>query len=295
MRVIDTAFQARLLKDALTTCLCWRLTRKDGFQLGGTDHDRPLVLNGINCLPSRGFSSGVFSSSLGLQPDQASLEGALASDAITESDIQKGLWDGARFDAYRVDWTDPSLHVHLWAGRLSKITRGKSGFEAELVSFKADLERSIGRVYARKCDAAIGDTRCSVDLTLPAFLGYGTVTQILGDEKVRAVGLSGFNEDWFKAGALIWISGANNGAKALVISHQVNGSDIDITFSGALDSPIQIGDNFDITAGCDKAFETCKAKFANPHNFRGFPHLPGNDAILQGPLGQGRDDGGSRQ
>lgn len=35
-----------------------------------------------------------------------------------------------------------------------------------------------------------------------------------------------------------------------------------------------------ITAGCDKQFATCQAKFANAVNFRGFPHMPGNDYIL---------------
>ena len=38
------------------------------------------------------------------------------------------------------------------------------------------------------------------------------------------------------------------------------------------------GDAFTVKAGCDKAFSTCKAKFANDLNFQGFPHLPGNDA-----------------
>ena len=40
------------------------------------------------------------------------------------------------------------------------------------------------------------------------------------------------------------------------------------------------GDTFTITAGCDKQFATCGAKFANAVNFRGFPHMPGNDYIL---------------
>ena len=40
----------------------------------------------------------------------------------------------------------------------------------------------------------------------------------------------------------------------------------------------QAGDSFTIVAGCDKRFGTCKAKFANRENFRGFPHLPGNDS-----------------
>jgi uncharacterized phage protein (TIGR02218 family) len=35
-----------------------------------------------------------------------------------------------------------------------------------------------------------------------------------------------------------------------------------------------------VTAGCDKRFETCRTKFANAVNFRGFPHLPGNDFVV---------------
>ena len=39
------------------------------------------------------------------------------------------------------------------------------------------------------------------------------------------------------------------------------------------------GQAFTITAGCDKHLDTCKAKFANVVNFRGFPHMPGNDFV----------------
>jgi len=43
---------------------------------------------------------------------------------------------------------------------------------------------------------------------------------------------------------------------------------------------MQPGDTFTLTAGCDKRFETCRAKFANALNFRGFPHMPGNDFVV---------------
>jgi uncharacterized phage protein (TIGR02218 family) len=36
---------------------------------------------------------------------------------------------------------------------------------------------------------------------------------------------------------------------------------------------------FTVTAGCDKTHHTCRAKFANIINFRGFPHMPGNDFL----------------
>lgn len=34
---------------------------------------------------------------------------------------------------------------------------------------------------------------------------------------------------------------------------------------------------------CDKRFATCRDTFANAENFRGFPHMPGNDAVISGP------------
>ena len=45
--------------------------------------------------------------------------------------------------------------------------------------------------------------------------------------------------------------------------------------------PAEIGNTFDIFAGCDKRFETCQVKFANAANFRGFPHIPGHDTIIR--------------
>ena len=42
---------------------------------------------------------------------------------------------------------------------------------------------------------------------------------------------------------------------------------------------------------CDKRFETCRDVFSNTLNFRGFPHMPGPDAVLAGPAQSGNDGG----
>ena len=58
---------------------------------------------------------------------------------------------------------------------------------------------------------------------------------------------------------------------------------------------VAAGDGFTIRAGCDKQFATCKAKFGNGANFRGFPHMPGNDFVTTFASREGQDnDGGSR-
>ena len=37
---------------------------------------------------------------------------------------------------------------------------------------------------------------------------------------------------------------------------------------------------------CDQRLATCIERFSNVENFRGFPHLPGNDFILAGPAAE---------
>ncbi|HPZ49416.1 MAG TPA: phage BR0599 family protein, partial [Propionibacteriaceae bacterium] len=47
------------------------------------------------------------------------------------------------------------------------------------------------------------------------------------------------------------------------------------------DGVVAEGDGFIARAGCDKRTATCSTKFANVANFRGFPNIPGQDAVLR--------------
>ena len=94
-----------------------------------------------------------------------------------------------------------------------------------------------------------------------------------------ASGLDSFDAGWFTGGILSWVSGANSGTIARVLRH--GGGQIELAVTTRLAT--EVGDAFLLSAGCDKSFATCGAKFANRINFRGFPHMPGADAILAGP------------
>jgi len=75
------------------------------------------------------------------------------------------------------------------------------------------------------------------------------------------------------------MSGANEGHAVEVKSHRNEDDVATISLWQTPPNPVSAEDNFVVTAGCDKRFETCRAKFANVLNFRGFPHLPGNDFV----------------
>lgn len=49
----------------------------------------------------------------------------------------------------------------------------------------------------------------------------------------------------------------------------------------------------DFALGCDRQLGTCRDRFGNVANFRGFPHIPGNDFVLKYPRSGEALDGGA--
>ena len=80
-------------------------------------------------------------------------------------------------------------------------------------------------------------------------------------------------------GLLTWTAGANTGL-AMEVKAASAGA---ITLALPMPYDIAAGDSYSVTAGCDKNLSTCRDSFANTVNFRGFPHIPGTDAVLAYP------------
>jgi uncharacterized phage protein (TIGR02218 family) len=99
-----------------------------------------------------------------------------------------------------------------------------------------------------------------------------------------ASGLDGFADALFSLGRLTWSSGTNNGLAVEIKEHRLVAGHARLTLWQAMPEAIAIGDAFTVTAGCDKSFATCRARFANTDNFRGFPQIPGNDFLLASPV-----------
>jgi uncharacterized phage protein (TIGR02218 family) len=155
------------------------------------------------------------------------------------------------------------------------------------------LAQESGRLYTATCSADLGDKRCGVDLSSPAYRGSGAVTAVLAVSSFAASGLDDYAAGWFTAGRLTFTSGANTGLSVEVKAHR-NAGGVSFDLWQAMPQAISEGDAFVVTAGCDKSFATCHARFANAVNFRGFPHIPGNDFVIRYPLpGEPGNDGGS--
>jgi uncharacterized phage protein (TIGR02218 family) len=159
------------------------------------------------------------------------------------------------------------------------VRRAGSAFTAEVRGLAHYLQQPKGRLYQFTCDADVGDGRCAVDLDLPAYRGEGTIAAVLSERRFRASGLDAFADQWFARGLLRFTSGAADGQAVEVKAHGTSGGIVTLELWAGVRGPLEVGQTFVVTAGCDKHLATCKAKFANAANFRGFPHMPGNDFV----------------
>ena len=290
MKTLPDGLQAHLDGGATTLCWCWKLTRRDGLVQGFTDHDRALMFDGVTYDAVSGFGASQIESGLGLAVDNLTLAGALSSATLNETDLAAGLYDDAGIEIWRVNWTDPGQRVLMRAGTLGEVTRNDSAFQAEIRGLAQALNQPVGRVFGHLCDADLGDGRCGVTLTASS----GAVAAVYDNRRFSVSGLGAFASGWFDGGRLAFTDGANAGSAMEVKRHAAAGGIVTIELWQTMSQTVAPDDAFTLTPGCDKQFATCKNRFSNAVNFRGFPFMPGNDAVVAAPAAGQPMDGGSR-
>lgn len=291
MRVLPSTLTDSLESGVTTLARCWVVRRTDGVRLGFTDHDNDLAFDGVVFRAGSGLTGSAVERATGMRADSQSISGALQSEAIDEEEITRGLYDSAEVQLWLVDWQNPASRVRLATGRIGEIRRSKTAFEAEILGLSEQLDQPAGRAYIRRCDLRLGEPLCGVNTAQPLFRGTGTVSTLTGTSRFVATGLSGYIATWFSEGSLTWTTGGNTGVVSEVKTH-LNANGI-ATLDLWLAPPVEIlpGDQFEVTAGCDKRCDTCRVKFNNLINFRGFPHMPGDDWVAGYRSGGGHDGG----
>jgi uncharacterized phage protein (TIGR02218 family) len=281
MKILDAGLQVHLDSGVTTLCWCWRLVRRDGTVQGFTDHDRDVTFAGVTYEAASGFTSSDIRDAVGLSVDNLDVSGALSSEALSEADLTAGHYDDARVEIYRVNWQEPEQRVLMRAGSLGEVRRSGTAFTAEVRGLAHYLQQPSGRLFQMTCDADLGDRRCGVNLDDPAYRASGTVLAAATDRRLTATGLATFSHDFFTRGLLTITSGDQTGARREVKTHTNRNGVAGLELWTALPAPLPPGVTFEITAGCDKRLATCRNRFANTVNFRGFPTMPGNGLLAR--------------
>ena len=258
-------------KDNLTAlAFCWRLERRDGVVLGFTSHDGDLVLGGLTYSAAPGMVPSAIERRDSLDPDNMDLAGALTSSLITEADLLAGRWDGARLRVMAVNWVDPDDNpVFLVRGELGSVESDGRSFSAELRGPSALLEAPVVEETSPECRAGLGDRRCRVDMA-----GRRAIARVVSANGA-AIAVDAAAGD-YAFGTIRWLDGDNAGLVSAIAA-----SDGPVTLREPPPFVAVPGAMIELGEGCDKRFSTCAARFGNAENFRGEPHLPGNDLLVR--------------
>ncbi|WP_420606228.1 DUF2163 domain-containing protein [Novosphingopyxis sp.] len=260
-----------------TTAFAWTLRRRDGVALGFTSHDRDLVIDGLLHRAGPGMVPSAIVENVRLDADGLDVDGGLTSDAISEADLNAGRWDGAALEIRLVDWTDPSRQRQLASGELGEISRGGNAFKAELRGPGAALDRPVAPRTSPGCRADFGGAQCGVDL-----MRHRRERPVILAEQEQ-LDLSGLADGaLYRFGRLRFLSGRNTGT----IHDIADGKEARIWLTQPPALAVEPGTRVLLSEGCDRSIATCAARFANAVNFRGEPHLPGNDLLTRYPGGR---------
>ncbi|MCG8492849.1 MAG: DUF2163 domain-containing protein [Sneathiellales bacterium] len=278
MKPLSTALKSHLEQEVTSLCSCWKITRRDGEIFAFTDHDLDLVVEGDLYLASEGYDRSALKGSAGLDTDHMTLLGLLSDEALSERDLRAGLFDFAEIRFFLVNWQDLSQGVlPLRLGWLGEVTWRDDHFEAELRGLSNAFKTHIGAVYTPECQADLGDDECGIDLT----------AHQITDEVVSVRGSRIFTlldcekEDAELAGGVVqFLDGENEALRLEILSWDKSKKEITLFLPPPF--AVSSGDQVTLFEGCDKRLATCRDRFSNIVNFRGFPFIPGTDSLQEG-------------
>lgn len=257
------------------TLLC-KITLKNGSVIALNQLDKDIFFDGTLYPASNALSASATKTESTLAVDTTDLEGMINTDLFDEGDIAGGLFNGAYYEFYEVNYMHPEGGGSIVdTGFIGDLGTSNTGFKLELRSIDQNVQSDIGRIFMPACDANLGDSRCRVDLN--AITVSGSVQSsdynfyIIDNTRTE-------NSGYFNGGLLKFSSGDNMGLSVEVKNYDKETGRID--FQANFPRKIKAGDTYIMHPGCDKRRDTCRDKYNNIINFRGVPSIPAAETLL---------------
>lgn len=309
MKDIPALLLAELRTETPTTALLWTIRKNDGTFIRGTSHDANIPIEGSGDSPPEewaglylaqsNISGSRVRSSSDLAVDNLEVTGAIPKappvasppeshtiEDISVRDIEAGLLDYAEVTVYLCSWKHPEYGIAVVKrGTLGEIHRDSDfRYSTEIRGLSQSLSQVFVRTYGERCQVDdFGDAECKVHLV--DITESFTVTAVTSRRRFNATITGGPHDPgYFAIGNVTFVTGANASIKREVRKDDVDDISGHLATWDIFPDEIQIGDTGIIVPGCDRRASTCKDKYSNLNNFRGYGiFIEGMDALMKGP------------
>lgn len=303
-KTINSLLLAHLRGEKTTLALCWRITKKNGELVLGTDHDLDVVVGtgalAGNYKAGANVSGSDVASSSDMSVDNTEVNGSFNDSIvlkdITAADIKSGVLSNAPVTLFYLNWADTTMgQAYIRSGFLGEMTWDSgSAYKTELRGLTQLLSQTVVQTYAVTCNVIrFGDARCKVDVASLSITA--TVTAVTNRRVFTVSGITSQPPGYFSNGTLLGLTGENTGFTKQIRLDVTAGTHGKLTLFEAFPEDVHVGDTYTMRPGCDRAYSTCKT-FPNPVdptdptgntvNFKGYGlFIPGIDAIMRGAIG----------
>jgi uncharacterized phage protein (TIGR02218 family) len=190
---------------------------------------------------------------------------------------------------YRVHTTDSEDQVVLfWQGTVSGVKFKEGSATVNLAPVMSSLQRQIPRskfswtcnhpLFSKGCGVSQADSNHYMKIVSVSSDGLTIVTEDRSSTATASTKIS--NDPTFFQGGIMDIP-SNGSGQRMVIYAEYNEVLIDAVSVGQYTFHLMIpmgpalpGTQVTVTAGCDRAIQTCKSRFDNTKNYGGFPFVP---------------------
>ena len=260
----------------------YTLSLPDGTVLRYTDFDADLFSGGYTFYSSGPvFKRGKARVVIGLEVDTLDVEiYPKATDLVDGLPMLAaavaGSFDGSSLKlerAYIYPGTTVVGTINMFTGQFADLEVSRGGIKLRVNSDVADLNINMPRnLYQAACTHTLYDSGCTVNRA-----GAAAGSSISAGTSASYIACSlAYPIEWFNRGYIVFQTGNLTGVRRTVKGYSPG----NVYLFNPLPAVPAIGDTFLAYPGCDKDISTCRAKFGNQANFKGFPFIPSPETII---------------
>lgn len=257
---------AMLGGDEISRCYLAELTNPTGQIVRLTNHDVDKTIGAETYVKTPGFDLSRYTVKTGGEAATIDFSIPLTDDGpILIEDVRRGAWRGATIVLWIAPIATPAereIIAQGFVGRTNFSDRLQG--QMELVTLADALKDIVLYTVQPACPFKFAGRECGAPEA--TWTRTGTVTSVTSRRKFTATivspGTLGFTH-----GRVTWTSGANSGAQGWIRQWTSGSGLLEMVTDFPFD--IELGDSFDVLAGCQKTRAACVA-FNNVDRYGGF-------------------------